>query len=206
MFKKHTVSKWIGNIMMTAGAAILLLLAAGFNSNQSKQSERLDAFAAMKTEAAVQNEKSMEADGGKAKTEPDSKFDQIEGILDIPGIDLHSPVLAGADDRTLAEGLGAIANMDLPGVTGGSYAIAGHQSYAFGHYFNRLHEVETGQEFTFETLNGIQRYEVFDIQIVKPEQVEVLNRQEGMALMSLITCYPERSNEFRLVVQAKRIN
>lgn len=48
-------------------------------------------------------------------------------------------------------------------------------------------------------------YEVFDIQIVKPNNVEVLNRQEGISMLSLITCYPERSNEYRLVVQAKQV-
>lgn len=206
MLKKHIVGKWIGNVLMATGAAVLLLLAFGFNSNQSKQSEHLDAFAAMKADAADQDKESVKATQNPEKTGKNSSFDQIEGVLDIPEIDLHSPVLLGADDQTLAAGLGAIENMDSPGETGGSYAIAGHQSYVFGHYFNRLHEVETGQEFTFETVDGIQQYEVFDIQIVKPEQVEVLKRQDGLALLSLITCYPERSNEFRLVVQAKRIN
>ncbi|TQR14242.1 sortase domain-containing protein [Psychrobacillus soli] len=41
--------------------------------------------------------------------------------------------------------------------------------------------------------------------IVTPENVDILNRQKGMTLLSLVTCYPERSNQFRLVVQAKQI-
>ncbi|MEV9640722.1 class D sortase [Mammaliicoccus sciuri] len=199
--KKGSFVKWIANILIIAGAATLLLLISGVHSNKKQQSERLNAFAAMKAEAANSSDIHPALPNGTL----DPKLEGIEGILDIPQIDLEAPVLLGADEQTLSEGLGAIENMDQPGVIDGSYAIAGHQSHVFGKYFNRLHEMEAGQEFTYETLDGIQRYKVFDIQIVKPEKVEILDSQNGIALLSLITCYPERSNEYRLIVQAKRI-
>ena len=130
----------------------------------------------------------------------------MEGILSIPAIDLESPVLYGADAETLSKSLGAIENMDLPGKMDGSYAIAGHQAHVFGKYFNRLHEVKVGTEFTFQTADEEMAFKVFDIKIVKPHEVEVLEPKEGMALMSLVTCYPAYSNEYRLVVQGERVN
>ncbi|AXH99811.1 class D sortase [Sporosarcina sp. PTS2304] len=207
MNNKHKISKWIGNILLFTGAAWILLLMVNLYANQFEQKKYMDAFSAMKADAASAMIKPEAADDSMIPPENQNarKSDQLEGILEIPQIELKAPVQLGADERTLAAGLGAIENMDAPGETGGSYAIAGHQSYTFGHYFNRLHEMKEGQIFTFETVDEKQVYEVFDIQIVKPEQVEVLDRQNEIALMSLITCYPERSNTFRLVVQAKRI-
>ncbi|WP_153730489.1 class D sortase [Sporosarcina obsidiansis] len=204
---KGSFAKWIGNGLIVAGAVILLLLAAGLKTNSTQQTERLEAFSTMKAEASIATHSEIysEMKNSSPNTKTKSRMERIEGILEIPQIDLEAPVLLGADETTLAEGLGAIENMDDPGRMDGSYAIAGHQSYLFGQYFNRLHEMVVGQEFTFDTLEGIQQYRVFDIQVVKPEQVEILDRQKGIALMSLITCYPERSNKYRLVVQAKRI-
>lgn len=201
----RSITKWIGTGFILAGAAILIWLTAGMQEKSSNERRQLEAFSAMKAEAATVGTAVLPGQTKEDNARQDSVFNQIEGILEIPQIDLKAPVSYGADEQTLADGLGAIENMDEPGVEGGSYAIAGHQSYVFGQYFNRLHEMELGQRFTFDTLDGTQQYEVFDIRIVKPEQVEILDRQKGISLLSLITCYPERSNEFRLVVQAKRV-
>lgn len=203
----HLFAKWLGIGLMVAGAAVLLLLASGLTSNKSQHAERLKAFETMKAEAAIVNEtkNASTIEETPSEKKANHQLQGIEGVLTIPQIDLKAPVLLGADEQTLAQGLGAIENMDTPGEVNGSYAIAGHQSYVFGQYFNRLHEVKEGQKFQFETIDGVQDYEVFAVQIVKPEQVDVLDQREGIALLSLITCYPERSNEFRLIVQAKRI-
>ena len=205
--KTNLIVKWFGIGLMIAGAAVLLLLASGMTSNKAQQTEQLQAFETMKADMSIANKASNSSDikNESVKEKTNQQLQEVEGVLAISQIDLKAPVLLGADEETLAKGLGAIESMDTPGEMDGSYAIAGHQSHAFGQYFNRLHELTEGQKFTFETVEGIQNYEVFTVQIVKPEQVDVLNQQEGMALLSLITCYPERSNKYRLIVQAKRI-
>ena len=205
--KINVFAKWFGVSLMTVGAATLLLLASGVTSNKTQYTERLEAFETMKAEAAMVNniQKPIELKNTISKETANQQLSGVEGVLAIPQIDLKAPVLLGADEQTLAQGLGAIENMDAPGETNGSYAIAGHQSYVFGQYFNRLHELKEGQKFTFETVDGVQNYEIFAVQIVKPERVDVLDQRKDIALLSLITCYPERSNEFRLIVQAKRI-
>jgi sortase A len=98
-----------------------------------------------------------------------------------------------------------IAGLDEPGELNGSAAIAGHQSHVFGRFFNRLEELQIGDRFKLETRTATLQFEVFNIQIVKPENVNILERQKGISLLSLVTCYPERSNKFRLVVQAKKV-
>ncbi|WP_052131476.1 class D sortase [Planococcus sp. CAU13] len=196
--------KWIGNGMIIGGFAMLIILALGMKSTHDNQTGLIEAFEAVKTEAST---------GAAAQTNAAGTFaeaaglpDGVEGVLTIPAIELQSPVLQGATPGNLNQALGAIEGLDRAGEMDGSYAIAGHQSHIFGQFFNRLNELQIGEHFEYETLDENFSFEVFDIQIVKPEEVEVLNAQKGMALLSLITCYPENSSEFRLIVQAKRIN
>ncbi|MEK3936710.1 class D sortase [Sporosarcina sp. FSL W7-1349] len=191
---------WIGNLLILSGLAVTLIVSLGLRQNDSAREGRLDAFAAIQAEAGAAPNKLEAAD-----VSPGSEIQDIEGILSIPTIDLKEPIMMGVDESVLSTGLGAIEGMDAPGAPDGSYAIAGHQTYAFGEFFNRLDELEIGERFTFETTADILQYEIFDIQKVRPDQVEVLDRQPGLSLLSLITCYPKRSNEYRLVVQAKLI-
>ncbi|WP_203332270.1 class D sortase [Planococcus beigongshangi] len=191
------VKKWIGNGLIMAGLAMLIMLALGMKTTHDHQTGLIEAFEAVKTEASV---------GAPAQTEAAGLPDGVEGILTIPAIELQSPVLQGATPDNLNQALGAIEGLNRPGEMNGSYAIAGHQSHVFGQFFNRLDELQIGERLEYETLDETFSFEIIDIQIVKPQEVEVLNPQKGMALLSLVTCYPENSSEFRLIVQAKRIN
>lgn len=188
---------WLGTLFIVCGIGLSVWLMNGNAKSDAHQQELIDAFRSVQAPEVTMELPEM-------KSSP-NEFEGMEGILSIPVIDLEAPVLYGATEKTLNRSLGAIENMDLPGEMNGSYAIAGHQAHVFGKYFNRLHEMKVGTEFTFQTADGEMAFKVFDIQIVKPHEVEVLEPQEGIALMSLITCYPANSNEYRLVVQGERV-
>ena len=200
----NKTKKWIGNLMIVLGIAVLIILALGMKSTQDNQTGLIEAFEAVKTEASTRTPAYSEVSGTAAKAA--GLPDGVEGVLTIPAIELQSPVLEGATPGNLDIALGAITGLDEAGEMDGSYAIAGHQSHVFGQFFNRLDELKVGERFEYETLDETISFEIFDIQIVKPQKVDVLDAQKGKALLSLITCYPENSNEFRLIVQAKRIN
>ena len=192
------IKKYVGNILMTIGVVLLIIVSYGMFENKTHQNELIESFNAIKTEAAL----SLNEEGGETTTEKDSL---AVSILRIPSIQLESPVVKGATSVKLNRALGMIDNLDEPGTTNGSSAIAGHQSHQFGQFFNRLNELQIGDSFELETSKDVFVYEVFNIQIVSPNNVEVLQRQEGISMLSLVTCYPERSNKYRLVVQAKQI-
>ncbi|MEK3978913.1 class D sortase [Psychrobacillus sp. FSL K6-2836] len=189
--------KSVGNILMIIGCVLLVIVSYGMIENKTHQKELIESFKAIKTEAALASNEGTE----KATTIKDSAD---ISILRIPSIQLESPVIEGTTSTKLNRALGMIANLDAPGTPNGSTAIAGHQSHQFGHFFNRLNELQIGDRLELETSTDLLVYEVFDIQIVKPNNVEVLSRQEGISMLSLVTCYPERSNKYRLVVQAKQ--
>lgn len=123
------------------------------------------------------------------------------GILTIDKIDLKVAVNEGTDDKTLKYSVGHFKDTAMPGEKG-NFSVAGHRNYTFGEYFNRLDELENGDEITIETINGTYKYIVYNKEVVLPEQVEVLNPTKD-STMTLITCTPIRKATHRLIINAK---
>lgn len=192
------MKKSVGNMLMIIGYVLFITVCYGMIENKIHQKELIESF------SAIQNETALASDVEVENT-PTKKDSIATSILRIPSIQLESPVIDGATSDKLNRALGMIENLDAPGTPNGSSAIAGHQSHQFGYFFNRLNELQLGDKFELDVSTDTLVYEVFDIQIVKPNNVEILNRQEGISMLSLITCYPERSNKYRLVVQAKQV-
>lgn len=195
---------WSGTCLIFVGLTLFLWLTNGNVRANEQQQNMIESFEAMQAIAPTNESTSRKIETHEL-VRNNEELEGIEGILSINAIDLKAPVRYGADAQTLKDSLGAIENMDAPGEIGGSYAIAGHQAHVFGQYFNRLHELEVGTRFTFQTLEEDLNFEVYDIQIVRPHEVSVLDPNPEIAMMSLITCYPEYSNTYRLVVQAKLV-
>lgn len=105
---------------------------------------------------------------------------------------------------TLKYAVGHFKETAMPGEKG-NFALAGHRNYTFGEYFNRLDELENGDEITMKTTKGSFTYKVYGKKVVLPEQVEVLNPTKE-ATMTLITCTPVRVATHRLIINAKLIN
>lgn len=194
---------YVGNSLIGIGLFILLVVSYGVMENKKHQKDLIESFTSIKTEAV--SEKEYVGANSAVVLQLKESNNEVVGILKIPSIQLESPVVKGATPENLNRALGMIAGLDEPGELNGSAAIAGHQSHVFGQFFNRLEELQIGDRFKLETRTAALQFEVFNIQIVKPENVDILERQKGISLLSLVTCYPERSNKFRLVVQAKKI-
>ncbi|WP_391119687.1 class D sortase [Psychrobacillus sp. L3] len=197
------MKKYVGNSLIGIGLLLFFIVSYGVLENEQNQNELMESFTSIKTEAA--SEKVYVGANSVEVQQLKESNSEVVGILKIPSIYLESPVLEGATPENLNRALGVITGLDEPGELNGSAAIAGHQSHIFGQFLNRLNELQIGDRFELETKMDTLRYEVFNIQIVKPENVDILERQKGISLLSLITCYPERSNKFRLVVQAKQV-
>lgn len=198
------ICKLVGNLLIVVSIILSGWWLVGKAKTENQQNEWMEAFNDIKVEAHSPRNGTVEEE--KTIVEPEKDFNGIEGVLVIPQINLKSPVLTGADSTTLDKALGSLPNMDPVGQVDGSYAIAGHQAHVFGRFFNRLHELEEGVHFNYETIDETMEFVVTGIHVVKPEEVEVLNRKKGVALISLITCYPEYSDQYRLVVQAERLD
>ena len=93
-------------------------------------------------------------------------------------------IMEGTDARTLRRAVGHVTGTSLPGEPG-NVAIAGHRDT----FFRALRNVRKDDEITLETANGTYRYQADLIEVVEPQDTEVLH-SSGDALLTLVTCYP----------------
>lgn len=122
------------------------------------------------------------------------------GILIIPKINLKVAIGEGTDMNTLKYAVGHFKGTAMPGQRG-NFALAGHRSYTYGQYFNRLNELKIGDKIIVETIKGNYKYKISNIRVVLPSQIDVLNATK-YASMTLITCTPIRVGTHRLIVNA----
>lgn len=124
------------------------------------------------------------------------------GRLTIPRLQLTSTVREGVGEDTLGRALGHIPSTALPGQKG-NVGVAGHRDTLF----RGLRNIQKNDVIRFETLHGTYSYQVESTQIVKPEDVSVLNAKSYPEL-TLVTCYPfyyVGSAPDRFIVKARQV-
>lgn len=125
----------------------------------------------------------------------------IMGTLSIEKLNLHEPILEGADPETLKTGIGTVVPDRSPGSTG-NYVIAGHRSWTFGKQFSRLNELETGDKVALDTQTATFMYSVTSKFLVEPDDLTVLEQSLDKSELTLITCEPKYNPTHRLIVKA----
>jgi sortase A len=127
------------------------------------------------------------------------------GILTIETIGLKLPVVDGVTKAQLQVAVGRVPETAEIGATGNA-VIAGHRSYTYGDYFNRLGEVESGDIIGYTDRTGAaMRFEVYEILTVEPGYQSAFTQDTDGAEITLLTCTPIRTATHRLLVRAKRI-
>jgi sortase A len=105
-------------------------------------------------------------------------------VLRIDKLGLRVPVFAGTDDLTLNRGAGWIDWTARPGELG-NIGISAHRDG----FFRKLKDISEGDSIELITLRGKAVYVVDQIEIVKPENGEVL-QPRSVPSVTLVTCYP----------------
>jgi sortase A len=121
----------------------------------------------------------------------------------IPSIGVNRTVVESVLLSQLKRGPGHYPETPLPGQKG-NVAIAGHRT-TYGQPFHNFDKVEVGDEILFETLQGDFTYEVSEITIVEPDQVEILE-DKGDDRVTLIACHPKYSAAQRIIVIGKLVD
>jgi len=128
------------------------------------------------------------------------------GVLTIEKIGAKLPVTDGVTTAQLKVAVGHVRGTPEIGGAGNS-VIAGHRSYTYGQFFNRLGEIETGDIISYQPKNGgAMEFTVFEILEVEPGDPTALEQPEGKNIITLLTCTPIRTATHRLLVRAELIN
>lgn len=130
----------------------------------------------------------------------------IMGSIEIPKIDVDLPIYHGTSDEVLQVGIGHIQGTSLPiGGENSHCVLSGHRGLPGSKLFTRLDEMKEGDLFFIQVLGETLAYKVYNIQVIEPDDVSVMEIQAGRDDCSLITCTPYGLNTHRLVVTGERV-
>lgn len=129
------------------------------------------------------------------------------GLLQIPAINARLTILEGTTTKDLRYGVGHYIPSAGLGEAG-NCSILGHHMKAYGSIFNRLSEVDVGDEIIITDIYGCKyTYIVDDTTIVTPE--EMMNRiakgDDTDARITLVTCAYTNQGKQRLIVTGHMI-
>lgn len=130
----------------------------------------------------------------------------VMGYIDIPGIDCSLPIYHGTEESVLQIAVGHLEWSSLPvGGEGTHCVLSGHRGLPSAKLFTNLDKLAVGNTFLLRVLDEVLTYEVDQILIVEPEQVDALGIVPGEDYCTLVTCTPYGINTHRLLVRGHRV-
>ncbi|MEK6264212.1 MAG: class D sortase [Clostridium sp.] len=193
--------RFIGIIFIIIGATIVIsALSMRYEANK-KQKIMIQDFkeSIQKTDENLGANENLDVTDKKLS---DSKTGTM-GIISIPKIDVNVALSEGIDTDVLKYAVGHFTETPMPGEQGNA-CFAGHRSYTYNQYFNRLDELYVGDTIIVTTKDGEFEYEVYESKVVEPEEISVLDNTKG-AEITLVTCTPIRVATHRLIVKGKMV-
>ena len=129
------------------------------------------------------------------------------GYLSIPKIGQELPVYHGTSDSVLSFAVGHFQGTSLPvGGESTHSVVSAHRGLPTAVLFTYLDRLETGDTFTFTILDRTFTYEVDQIRIVEPDDLSLIQIEEGEDYCTLITCTPYGINSHRLLVRGHKVD
>ena len=130
----------------------------------------------------------------------------IMGYIDIPKIGVQLPLYHGTSEGVLQVAVGHVEGTSLPTGSVSTHAVfSAHRGLPSARLFTDLDEMEVGDTFQLTVIDRIMTYEVDQVLVVLPHEVEPLYVQEGRDLVTLVTCTPYGVNTHRILVRGTRI-
>lgn len=130
----------------------------------------------------------------------------VMGYIEIPEIDCSLPIYHGTEESVLQVAVGHLEWSSLPvGGEGTHCVLSGHRGLPSAKLFTNLDKLAVGDTFLLRVLDEVLTYEVDQILIVEPEQVDALGIVSGEDYCTLVTCTPYGINTHRLLVRGHRV-
>lgn len=131
----------------------------------------------------------------------------IMGYISIPVIKSEFPIYHGTSAEVLNIAAGHLQGSSFPVGGADTHAvISAHRGLPTAKLFTDLDKLVVGDIFTITILDRVYTYEVEEILIVKPEEIDKLAIIPGKDYVTLMTCTPYGVNTHRLLVRSHRID
>ena len=149
-----------------------------------------------------------------ATAEEEAKIEQflnplgngMMGYIDIPKINVHLPIYQGIEEQALQAVVGFWPGTSLPTVGPSTHCVlTAHNGLVHAKMFTDLDQLVEGDTFSLSILDRVLTYEVDQILVTEPDEVDALQIVEGQDYVTLYTCTPYGVNTHRLLVRGHRI-
>ena len=122
--------------------------------------------------------------------------ENVIGILEIPSIDLIAPIQEGTSMNVLNQAVGHFSESSF---WNGNVAFASHNRSMYAHYFERINELQQGDEIIYKTKLGTKTYIVYENNVIPETNWTVIENTKDN-IITLITCVKNKP-EIRLCVR-----
>lgn len=132
--------------------------------------------------------------------------DGVMGYIEIPRLELKLSIGHGTEEDVLQRMVGHIEGSSLPVGGESTHAVlSAHRGLPTAKLFSDLDLMQVGDRFTIHTLNQTLTYQVDQITVILPEEIEALAIEPGGDYVTLMTCTPYAVNTHRLLVRGARV-
>ena len=130
----------------------------------------------------------------------------IIGYVKIDKIGVELPIYHGTSDAVLNRGAGHLEGSSLPvGGESTHSVMSAHRGLPSAKLFTDLDRLEMGDTFQITVLDQVLTYQVDQVKVITPREIEDLQIVEGKDYCTLFTCTPYGVNTHRLLVRGIRI-
>ena len=130
----------------------------------------------------------------------------IMGYVAIQKLGVELPVYHGISTEVLNIACGHLEGTSFP--VGGENThciLSAHRGLPHAKLFTDLDKMELGDTFTVTVLDRTVTYQVDQIKVVRPNEIDDVRIEEGQDHCTLLTCTPYGINSHRLLVRGTRI-
>lgn len=225
--KKEKLSNIILIVVFLVGLSLLLYPTVSDYWNSMHQSKAIagyaeavadlddDIYEQLWADAQSYNETLIESGGPRELTDEEREEYEAQlnvsgngiiGYIEIPKISCSLPIYHGTDEGVLQIAIGHIEGSSLPvGGESTHCVLSGHRGLPSAKLFTDLDQLVEGDTFVLRVLDETLTYEVDQILIVLPNELEALQIEEGKDYCTLVTCTPYGVNSHRLLVRGHRV-
>ncbi len=130
----------------------------------------------------------------------------IIGFICIPKMGVELPILLGANTANMREGAVHLTETSYPiGGENTNCVLAAHRGSSRAAMFRDIEKLEIGDEIDIRNFREVLTYQVTELRVIAPTDVQELLIQPGRDMLTLITCHPYRHNYQRYVVYCERV-
>ncbi|MBE7064983.1 MAG: class C sortase [Ruminococcaceae bacterium] len=130
----------------------------------------------------------------------------IMGYITVPKLGIELPLYHGISAEVLNVACGHLEGTSFPvGGESTHSVLSAHRGLPHAKLFTELDKMEIGDTFMITVLGRTVTYQVDQIKVVRPNDVNDIRIIEGEDLCTLLTCTPYGINSHRLLVRGTRI-